>query len=468
MCGIAGIINKTPRKFDYATFCSLGISNDARGGDSCGVFIDGRCEYGVGENKFFSSYFQDSKFLDETENSLIALVHCRKASVGVISEKTAQPVVISKDGKVEYVLMHNGTIYNYMALAKKYIPDVDITGMTDSQVMAHIFYHTGYAALSEYNGAAVFAIIDYRGQAPRTLLFRGQSKKTSYSKDSEEERPLYYCIDKTKRELVFSSIWMYLMALRKDCTTYALRTNVLLEFNGASLTLVKSVDRSAMQQNKEVAPVTRGLSIYGELYGGTYGGAYGTGYGTGYGKQSDYDEYDDSWFDSGTAIAYDNYISIDMLKNLYSFKGKKIQGKLSINDYGRVGGKLSKGSEIWFFNGVALKNKHCYNFLTALKKETRLSDKDFFLKFENVIRFLSIDGVYPRGDYWYQAISSTGSTLFTGTWQPMTSVAATRFAGGSRMGTTYKGVKEPVKSKIFDKLDINFKTIKEECKSLMK
>ena len=39
MCGIAGIINKTPREFDYSTFCTLGIANDARGGDSCGVFM---------------------------------------------------------------------------------------------------------------------------------------------------------------------------------------------------------------------------------------------------------------------------------------------------------------------------------------------------------------------------------------------------------------------------------------------
>lgn len=459
MCGIAGIINKTPRTFDYATFCSLGISNDSRGGDSCGVFIDGRYEYGVGDTKFFSSYFQDSKLLDETEKATIALVHCRKASVGVISEKTAQPVVITKDGRVEFVLMHNGTIYNYEKLAQKYIPDVDITGMTDSQVMAHIFYYAGYSALNEYNGGAVFVIVDYRGTSPKTLFFRGSSKKTLYSKEAEAERPLYYCIDKTKRELVFSSIWMYLMALRKDCTTYALRTNKLLEFNGTSFVLVEKYDRVNMQQNKEVTAVARTYPAYEGAYGGySYYGKYGA-----------YDDYqDDSWFDIDTVPVYDNYISVDLLRNIYSYKGKKIHGKLSVNDFGRVGGKLSKDCEVWFFSGVALKNKHCYNFLNNLKKESKLSDKDFFFKFENVIRFLSIDGVYPKGDYWYQAVSASGSVLFTGVWQPMTSVMTTRFSAGTRVGTSYKGVKESVKSKILDKLDINFKTIKEECKSLMK
>lgn len=459
MCGIAGIINKTPRAFDYATFCSLGISNDSRGGDSCGVFIDGRYEYGVGENKFFSAYFQDSKFLEETEQSTIALVHCRKASVGVISEKTAQPVVITNGDKVEFVLMHNGTIYNYEKLAAKYIPDVNITGMTDSQVMAHIFYHAGYAALNEYNGAAVFAIVDYRGGSPRTLFFRGSSKKYSYSKEIEPERPLYYCIDKTKREMVFSSIWMYLMALRRECTTYALRTNELLEFNGTALVSIGKYDRAEMQQSKEITVVTKSYPLTETAYGGY--GKYGV-----YGNNDDL--FDDSWFDSETSMVYDNYISVDMLRNIYSYKGKKIHGKLSLNDYGRVGGKVSKGSEVWFFCGVALKNKHCYNFLTNLKKESKLNDKDFFNKFENVIRFLSVDGIYPKGDYWYQAISATGSILFTGVWQPMTTVSATRFSAGTRTGTTYKGVKESIKSKVFDKLDINFKTIKEECKSLMK
>lgn len=457
MCGIAGIINKAPRAFDYATFCSLGISNDAKGGDSCGVFIDGRYEYGIGENKFFSNYFQESKLLEETEQSTIALVHCRKASVGVISEKTAQPVVIKKDGKVEFVLMHNGTIYNYEALAKKYIPDVNIIGMTDSQVMAHIFYYAGYDALNEYNGGAVFAIVDYRGKSPRTLFFRGASKRASYSKDTEAERPLYYCIDRAQQELVFSSIWMYLMALRRDCITYALRTNELLEFNGTSLVTVGKYERTNMQQTKEVV-----VKSY-PLYDGVCTGFYGK-----YGTHTEYENVDDSWYDSGTAATYDNYISIDILKNIYSYKGKKIHGKLSINDFGRVGGKLVNGYDVWFFSGVALKNKHCFNFLTSLKKESKLSDKEFFIKFENLIRFLSVDGVYPKGDYWYQAISPTGSVLFTGTWQPMTSVTATKFTSGARIGASYKGVKESIKTKVLDKLDINFKTIKEECKSLMK
>ena len=49
MCGIYGIINKDPETLDYATFCCLGLANDLRGGDSCGIFFDGKTEYGIKE-----------------------------------------------------------------------------------------------------------------------------------------------------------------------------------------------------------------------------------------------------------------------------------------------------------------------------------------------------------------------------------------------------------------------------------
>lgn len=460
MCGLAGIINKTPRTFDYGTFCALGIANDTRGGDSCGVFIDGKYEYGTGENKLFANYFQESKLLDETKRSTVALVHCRKASVGAISAETAQPVVIKEGDKVAFVVMHNGTIHNYEALAKKYIPEIDIKGMTDSQVMARVFYYKGYDVLSEYNGGAVFAIVDYREKAPKVLLFKGASKRTSYSKEQEEERPLYYCIDKSKRELVFSSIWTYLMALRKECTVYNMRANELVEFTGTALTTVSRIDRSKMQQNKEFVST---IPIYGKDSISRV-----SDYNSRKLRSYEWDEMDDFYDDLGYVQIYDNYISVDLIRNLYSYRGKKVHGKLSINDFGRVGGKLSKGYDIWFFNGVALKNKNCFRFLTVLEKESKLTRIDFFNKFENVVRFLSVDGVYPRGEFWYQAISPTGHILFTGTHQPLTTTSATRYSGGTRVGITFKGIMVPIKDKLSDKLEINFKEVREECKSLMK
>lgn len=439
MCGIAGIINKMPRAFDYSTFCVLGIANDSRGGDSCGVFIDGKYEYGVGKEKFFSNYFLQSDLLYNMDRASIALVHCRKASVGVISEQTAQPVVIEDAyGNVKYVLMHNGTIHNYKELAAKYIPNIDITGMTDSQVMAHIFYNTGYEVLNEYNGGAVFAIVDYREYSPKVMLFKGASKKTEYSKEVEEERPLYYCVDKLKRELIFSSIGIHLVALRKECDVYSLRENTLLEFNGKGLSVVKYYSRENAFQQKKYD----------------------------YKKDYDYDDYRTLPLPGVSA-----FMTSNLETNTYSFQEKPLHGKVYLTTYGRVetySKKNPKNYEMYFFNGVALKNSYCFRFLTALRKDSRLSDADFFKKFEPVIRFLSVDEIYKKDNYWYKCISPTGSILFTGTRSPLCSISTENFVGGAKVSTTYNGSYDMIGKIASNKYDINFKNVKEECKSLMK
>lgn len=441
MCGIAGIINKMPRAFDYSAFCVLGIANDSRGGDSCGVFIDGKYEYGVDKNKYFSNYFLGSDLLYNTDRASIALVHCRKASVGAVSEKTAQPVIIKDDyGNVEYVLMHNGTIHNYKELAEKYIPDIDITGMTDSQVMAHIFYHVGYEPLNEYNGGAVFAIVDYRGYSPKVMLFKGASKKTKYAKEIEEERPLYYCINKLKRELVFSSIGLHLVALRKECDTYSLKENTLFEFNGKGLSVVKYYSRENAFQQKE--------------YTYDYGKSYRGGVLPLVGPAGD-----------------DAFITINHETNTYSFREKPLHGKAYLTNYGRVENysrKTPKNYEMYFFCGVALKNSYCFRFLSALRKDSRLSDADFFRKFEPVIRYLSVDEVYKKDDHWYKCVSPTGSALFTGVLSPLCSVSTGNFVSGIKVSSSYGGSYDNLAKIASKKYDINFKAVKEECKSLMK
>ena len=439
MCGLAGIVSKMPRAFDYASFCTLVIANDSRGGDSCGVFIDGKYEYGVDKNKYFSSYFLGSDLIYNTDRSSVALVHCRKASVGKISEQTAQPVII-KDayGNVKYVLMHNGTIHNYKELAKKYIPEVDIEGMTDSQVMAHIFYSVGYEPLNEYNGAAVFAIVDYREYTPKVMLFKGASKKTKWTKDIEEERPLYYCVDKLKRELVFSSIGVHLCALRKELDVFSLKENVLVEFNGKGLSIVKHYSRENAFQQKEYEHT---------------GGYYNTL----------------NILPLGNVDT--NYMDILHDTNTYSFRGKPLNGKIFLSSYGKIEPYAKKNPqtfEMYFFEGVALKNKYCFRFLTSLRKELRLSDADFFSKFQTVIRYLSIDGVYKKDNMWYKCTSATESSLFTGSITPLCSCSKRTYNEGLMKSSCFDGTYKYIESVCSQKHDINFKTIKEECKLLMK
>lgn len=430
-------MNNKPKSFDYSTFCALGIANDSRGGDSCGVFIDGQYKYGYkADDKYFQNYFLDSEFLKNIKISTVAFGHCRKASIGAINESTAQPVIITNNNKVEFVVMHNGTIHNYEDLAKKYIPDIDIKNMTDSQVMTHIFYHKGYDVLSEYTGGAVFAIADYRGKTPKILLFKGASKKDNYAKKVSDERPLYFCIDPETEELVFSSISSYLIALRPNVTTWIAEANTLLEFNGKDMILVKEVYRDEMVQQKYVCKPH--YSTYFDLY----------------------DEDD---------VLYDDFITCDHVLNLYTSKGKKLHGRVFLTNYGLISDNFIKGStfnEVYFWNGIALKNSLCFQFLNVLKKESKLDITNFTKKFQNVIRFLSIDGVYFHKGIYVKAISPTEHIPFTGSLSMISSTMLLIYNTGCKLIQQFGNVLNI--SDAISEQTINFKAIKKECESMMK
>ena len=204
--------------------------------------IDHQVEKGTDkDDQLFQDWFSKSKLLKETDKCYVALGHCRKASVGGVSAEKAQPVIINdSEGNMQFCLLHNGTIYNYKEMAKKYIPDIDIKNMSDSQVMAQIFFHAGYDVLKEYEGAGAFIIQDYRTN--QTLVFKGESKGTLYAKTIEEERPLYFV--ETGKSVIISSIFSILQGLYWGFTVYSVPTNVLAECDGKHFYEVRKYDRS--------------------------------------------------------------------------------------------------------------------------------------------------------------------------------------------------------------------------------
>ena len=93
MCGIAGIISTEPTKFNINHFNILGTLNDERGGDSCGIFIDKKYQYGINNTKQFRVFTCCIK--DYPDTARIAILHCRKGSTGyALGVGQAQPVII--------------------------------------------------------------------------------------------------------------------------------------------------------------------------------------------------------------------------------------------------------------------------------------------------------------------------------------------------------------------------------------
>lgn len=242
MCGLAGIISTKKTAFNVNHFNILGTLNDERGGDSCGIFIDGREKYGIGEESLFRNLTVD---LDYPKSASIALLHCRKASPGYpVNLAQAQPVIIRRNNRIEFVLMHNGTISNIRVLSSKYLPKMDTWNMSDSQILAKIIYEHGYDVLREYTGCAVLIMVDYRPAIPKVLIFKGSSCYNESKANSE--RPLVYMVNDGK--FYFSSMYHSLYCINHKRTIYNFPVNQLCQIKDNKVYIVQDIDRTKLKK----------------------------------------------------------------------------------------------------------------------------------------------------------------------------------------------------------------------------
>lgn len=412
MCGLYGIINTKPEVFDRATFSVLGIGNDRRGGDSCGVFIDGEVEYGIGKISLFENFLWSSDLIEKTTKCQVALGHDRKASVGAITVEKAHPILIKDEtGKIVFAFVHNGTLYNYEELAKKYIPEIDYKGCSDSQILALIIYHKGFDVLSEYNGGAAFVAVDYRLGKPVTYLFKGASKYNAYAKEATEERPLYFVYNSNR--LVFSSIASYLFALFGD-NVFEATNNRLYQYIGGKLFTYKDIDRSNAIQTKQY--VYPGVLTKPTAVPTTY----------------DYP-----------------YINYDEAHNVYGTDKDKelLHGKYKVASYGRVlkGNNMIALSPtariftVFFFNGIPFRDKFSFNIVNKAYKKSGMEINDFVNKNQAFVRFHAASKQFFDGSMWRVAVSEFGHTPFSGSIPILGRTTVRDFNNGRFSSTHYTG-----------------------------
>lgn len=397
MCGIFGIITPKPRKLDLRAFCVLGVNNDSRGGDSCGVFIDKKYEYGVNEFKLFYNFFPRSKVLNSVTKCQVALGHCRKASVGAINAANAQPVVIKDaNGEVQFVLIHNGTIINYQEMAKKYIPEIDIKDMTDSQVMARIFYHAGYDVLGEYLGAGAFVMVDYRSGGPEVFFFKGESKSTQYATVTTIERPLFCTYSST--EFLFSSIMDYLKALRPGREVLTIQSNKLIELREGRLYIKAEYDRTKLWQTKSYSSYNYNSSVDRVCN---------------IAKRGSEDLFSPQ--DFGNHYWDD---TVDMDKNgVYMIGSERAHGLFWVDAIGNIEKKKRAGTiQVAFWKGVLLKNVPCFTFLNKFAKDMGCTHEELLVTLPDLVHFLSPCACWRtyKGQ-WVTSDTPNTNFLYTGT-----------------------------------------------------
>lgn len=373
MCGIFGIINKEKSKFNKTLFNVLGIHNDTRGGDSCGIFIDRKEEYGVGKHKYYENFFPESKVLKDTKNCHIALGHCRKASVGGVDPSKAHPIIIyDDDGNPEFCVIHNGTINNYEELAKKYIPEINIKNMSDSQVMTQIFYHSGYDVLGDYNGGAVFVIVDYRQKEDKPLVYfwKGRSTEYSYSKVKLDERPFFFI--HTEKEIVFSSLSTFLKAAYPGETIYTVHANTLAEVKNNVIYNIREFDRSNNYQSK--------YSYASKTTTSTSTGSY-----------------------------YTKSITLNEIEE-FRLGGKNLHGKKWCTPYGfgyDEEDETINNKWCYFYEGVLLYNKDCFDMLTHIQSKFNYeSSEKFAHDYPEIVCYFSAFPIKVAKDSPYYTITN--------------------------------------------------------------
>lgn len=348
MCGLFGIVSSSPRTLDLRAFCTLGVMNDSRGGDSCGISLDGNIEYGFGkESALFIDFMRVSKTLFKRNRIKVALGHCRKASVGGVTLEKAQPVkVFDKDGNLSMIVIHNGTIHNYQDLADRYLPGEDISDLSDSQVMARIFQKGHYSVLKEYRGGGAFVIHDLKKNT--VYLFKGASKSTDYAKEITEERPLFCCYDKDA--FIFSSLAYPLVGLYPKNKIYRIPCNTLYKVHNGRLVKLEVLDRSECLQSK---PTVVTVNSYSGFY-------------------------------------QDRYIDFNVKTGRYKLGKNYLTGEQFFSDYGyHYDIKSQWANSYWFWGGYMLPGQKSYE--AVLKYSTECKDPQKALQLAKALTYLPFD-----------------------------------------------------------------------------
>lgn len=369
MCGIFGVALK-PKQSPFAIRMAmnkvkiLGLYNETRGRDSCGMFIDGEIIKGTDKLKEISDFFENTVLPNPKPNGNgTVLGHTRSSTRGAHVGKNAHPFKIND----HLVGVHNGVIQNVDTLARKY--ELDTKGMeVDSEILYALINQEGFSILNEYTGFAALAFT-YLDDPNTLYLYHGASRN---KKDGDliEERPMFYM--ETAEGIYYSSLESSLRAIidKDDQEIFILEYNTVYQIKSGEFTTSQwAIER----EDNNITYVAQGNSCKVSKTHKSNSGKNTGGASTSNANGDQQKVYEplilkETLPSRCTANAGTNFIYFHHGR-FWQAKRTLCHGLFHLLDRGftSIGG-MNASKAFYFYRGVMLKSEEAYNWLVDIEK----------------------------------------------------------------------------------------------------
>lgn len=248
MCGLAGFYPKKNKKVRLNSLLLLGIMNETRGEDSCGISIGNEKLLGT-KNESVARNFIVKNIEELNKINLLnkpCIFHTRKSTIGAHNEENAHPFMytgLNDDDDTDYfAIAHNGIIRNTNELQAKFL-----TGKIEN-LYKHLHIDSHYIALSLAlafvgTGDEKTILETYEGNAALLYYNNKMYKVWKGGSGNIEERPMYYI--ETSEGWYFCSIETSLKIIfNNKHEVIRLRNNELLTFKDGKLENSSIIERT--------------------------------------------------------------------------------------------------------------------------------------------------------------------------------------------------------------------------------
>jgi hypothetical protein len=261
MCGLAFFTGKG--NVDLAKMTVLGILNETRGEDSCGISFNNQIWWGKSVGKYKFRDFMPTFDQRDMEGVNTMLLHTRKSTSGHgarnahpfgfrVANKSGAVVVNDPQDDYQMIGMHNGTVTNEKWLKQHFKLDGAWADMDSKVMLGALFQHKNYEILKNYEGKAV--LVWYSGDD--MFVFKGADHK------GLEDRSLFYVQE--PEGIYFSSLESSLKCISQS-EVKAVVTNHVYHLNKGALRKETPVERTAPKGPLVKRVIRPSNVVYSEL-----------------------------------------------------------------------------------------------------------------------------------------------------------------------------------------------------------